>query len=141
LDNDKATLEVTPEFRAAVLALPFRDDEPDWKAKYEGFVQWFGTHFTKRIALGGLAFQRTSGIASTYLKSAESEQTLKSKASVQVEAFKGGASAEVARATASKTDQESSLERTSLEFRGGHGSPTGINDEWITSLVDTSNPG
>jgi len=136
LDNDKAPLEVTPEFRAAVLALPFRDDEPDWKAKYDGFVQRFGTHFTKRLTLGGLAFQRTSGKASTFLKSTESELTLKSKASVQVDAFKGGASAEAARATASKTDQEYSLDRTSLEFRGGHGSPTGINDEWIKSLVD-----
>lgn len=136
LDNDNAPLAVTPEFRDAVLALPSQDEMPNWEAKYDAFLGRFGTHFTKGVTLGGLAFQRTSGIASTYLKSTESEQTLKSKASVQVEAFKGGASAEVARATASKTDQESSLERTSLEFRGGHGSPTGINDEWITSLVD-----
>jgi hypothetical protein len=136
LDNDNAPLAVTPEFRDAALALPSQDEVPNWEANYDAFLGRFGTHFTKGVTLGGLAFQRTSGIASTYLKSTESEQTLKSKASVQVEAFKGGASAEVARATASKTDQESSLERTSLEFRGGHGSPTGINDEWITSLVD-----
>jgi hypothetical protein len=136
LDNDKAPLEVTPEFRSAVLSLPFRDDVPDWKEKYEGLVQRFGTHFTKRLTLGGLAFQRTSGIASTYLKSTESEQTLKAKASVQVEAFKGGASAEAAQATARQTDQQYSLDRTSLEFRGGHGSPTGINEEWVKSLVD-----
>ena len=136
LDNDNAPLAVTPEFRAAVLALPFRDDVADWKEKYEALVQRFGTHFTKRVTLGGLAVQRTSGMASTYLKSTEAERTLQSKASVQLEAVKGGASAEAAVATASKTDQEYSLERTSLEFRGGHGSPTGINDQWIESLVD-----
>jgi hypothetical protein len=135
LDNDKAPLAVTPEFRDTVLALPYPDEMPGWEAKYDAFLERFGTHFTKGITLGGLAFQRTSGLATTYLRSTESEQTLKSKASVQVEAFKGGASAEVARATAGKTDQESSLERTSLEFRGGLGSPSAIDREWIESLV------
>ena len=136
LDNDKAPLAVTPEFRDAVLALPYADEMPDWEAKYDAFLQRFGTHFTKGIRLGGLAFQRTSGLATTYLRSTESERTLQSKAGVQIEAVKAGASAETAVANAQKTDQESSLERTSLEFRGGLGSPTGINDQWIASLVD-----
>jgi len=108
---------------------------PDWQAKYEAFLQRFGTHFTKGITLGGLAFQRTSGLATAYLRSSESERTLESKAGVQLEAVKGGASAQAAVATASQTDQQYSLERTSLEFRGGHGSPTGINDQWVQSLV------
>jgi hypothetical protein len=136
LDNEKAPLAVTPEFRDAVLALPRPDEMPDWEAKYEAFLQRFGTHFTKGIRLGGLAFQRTSGLASTYLRSTESERTLQSKAGVQLEAVRGGASAEAAVATARKTDEEYHLERTSLEFRGGLGSPTGIDNQWIASLVD-----
>jgi hypothetical protein len=135
-DNDKAPLAVTPEFRDAVLALPYPNEMPDWQARYEQFVERFGTHFTKGIRLGGLALQRTSGLATSYLRSTESERTLESKAGVQLEAIKGGASAQVAVATAGQTDQQYSLERTSLEFRGGHGSPTGINDEWIQSLGD-----
>jgi hypothetical protein len=75
-------------------------------------------------------------LATTYLRSTESERTLQTKAGVQVEAFHAKASAEAAQAIASKADQESSLERTSLEFRGGLGSPTGINDQWFASLVD-----
>jgi hypothetical protein len=136
-DNDKALLAVTPEFRDAVLALPYPDEMPDWQAKYDAFLERFGTHFTNGIRLGGLAWQRTSGLATAYLRSAESERTLETKAAVQLDAVKGGASAQVAVATASKTDQEYSLERTSLEFRGGHGSPTGINDQWLQSLRPT----
>jgi hypothetical protein len=136
LDNDKAPLAVTPEFRDAVLALPYPNEMPDWQAKYDAFLERFGTHFTKGIRLGGLAFQRTSGLAATYLRSTESERTLEAKAGVQLEAVKGGASAQAAVATAGRTDQESNLERTSLEFRGGLGSPTGINDDWVRSVVD-----
>jgi hypothetical protein len=135
-EDPKAPLAVTREFRDAVLALPYPDEMPGWEKQYERFLDDWGTHFTKGVTLGGLAFQRTSGLATTYLRSTESERTLESKASVQLEAVKGGASAQASAATASKTDQESSLERTSLEFRGGHGSPTGINDQWIQSLVD-----
>jgi hypothetical protein len=136
LDDPKAPLAVTPEFHDAVVALPYPDEMPDWEAKYDAFLERFGTHFTKGIRLGGLAFQRTSGLATTYLRSTESERTLQTKAGVQVEAFHAKASAEAAQAIASKADQESSLERTSLEFRGGLGSPTGINDQWFASLVD-----
>ena len=133
--NEKAPLTVTPEILAAVQQLPFQD-APDWYETYEAFVRRFGTHFTKEIILGGLAFQRTSGSAKTYLKSSETEDTLKAKASVQIEAVKAGVGAEQAQATATKSDSEFALERTSLEFRGGLGSPSGITDSWIASLVD-----
>lgn len=136
LDNDQAPLAVTPQFSDAVLALPYPDEMPDWEARYEAFLQRFGTHFTKGITLGGLAFQRTSGLATTYLRSTESERTLETKASLQIEAVKGGASAQVAASSASKSDQEHSLERTSLEFRGGIGSPSGIDHEWNVSVVE-----
>jgi hypothetical protein len=67
LDNITAPLKVTPEFQAAVLALPYPDENgvPDWEEKYRDFLRRFGTHFTKGIVLGGLAVQRTSGLAST----------------------------------------------------------------------------
>jgi hypothetical protein len=136
LDNPQAPLAVTPEFRNAVLDLPYPGQMPDWAARYEAFLQRFGTHFTKGISLGGLAFQRTSGLATTYLRSSESERTLETKAGVQLEAARANVSAQAAVATANKTDQEYSLERSLLEYRGGQGSPSGINDQWVQSLVD-----
>ena len=135
-DNNKAPLAVTPEFRDAVLALPYSGEMPDWEKPYEKLLEDWGTHFTKGITLGGLAFQRTSGLATTYLRSTEAERTLQSKAGVQVEAVKAGASAEAAVATARKTDQEYSLDRGNLEFRGGLGDPSAIDRAWIESLVD-----
>jgi hypothetical protein len=136
LSDRNAPLELKPEFRAAVLALPYQDEVSDWEAQYAEFIATWGTHFTKGIVLGGLAAQRTSGLATTYLKSTDSEETLKSKASVQYEAIKGGASAEAAQSLATKTDNDYSLERVTLDFRGGQGSPSSITDQWVTSVTD-----
>jgi MAC/Perforin domain-containing protein len=135
LGDPKAPLAVTPEFRDAVLALPCPDETPDWEKQYEKFLDDWGTHFTKGITLGGLAFQRTSGLATTYLRSTESQRTLESKASIQLEAVKGGASPQAAVATASKTDQEFNLDWGKLDFRGGLGDPSAIDRAWIESLV------
>jgi hypothetical protein len=107
---------------------------------YENFIKRFGTHFATEIVLGGLAFQRTRCSASRYLSSREKESELKAQASVEIEAFKGGASAEQAQKQAATVDKQNELERTSLQFRGGMGSPTGIDSSWIDSLDDKPVP-
>ena len=133
LENEKAPLKVTEEFSDAVAALPFEDDYEEMRPAYEAFLRRFGTHFAKEIVLGGLAFQRTSGSSKTYLQSREAEDTLKAKASLQLEKVQAGVGAEQARREAAASDTAASLERTALEFRGGTGSPNGIESSWIDS--------
>jgi hypothetical protein len=116
--------------------LPYPGETPDWEKKYERFFEDWGTHFTTGITLGGLAYQRTSGLATTYLRSTESERTLQTKAGAQLEAAKANASAEAAQTISRKTDQEYSLDRGKLDFRGGLGDPTAIDRAWVESLVD-----
>lgn len=133
LGDDEAPLALTSSFSNAVKRLLVGEFAAVRDA-YDQFLARFGTHFTTRIILGGMAFQRTTGSARTWLSSSEKEEELKAKASVQVEAFKAGAGTDLAQKKASTVDAESNLERTSLEFRGGTGSPTGIDDSWIQSL-------
>jgi hypothetical protein len=133
LSNEDAPLGVTHEFAAAVRRLPL-DEFMKVVPSYDEFLGRFGTHVTTEIILGGLAFQRTSGSSSKYLKSRESEDEFKAKAAVQLDALKAEAGAEQARRTAQTVDSEYGLERTSLEFRGGDGSPSGIDASWIASL-------
>ncbi len=133
LANPKTPLAVTPEFADAVDEL-LPPDAPDWVQPYQALVKRFGTHYTTEIVLGGLAFQRTTGSSKTFLKSSESEESLKAHAGVQIKAMKAGATAEESKSVAAKTDSENHLERTALEFRGGDGSPSGIDESWIKSL-------
>ncbi len=133
LANAKTPLAVTPEFADAVDELP-PPDAPDWAQRYDALVKRFGTHYTTEIVLGGLAFQRTTGSSKTFLKSSESEESLKTHAGVQIKAMKAGAGTEESRSVAAKTDSEFHLARTALEFRGGDGSPSGIDESWIKSL-------
>lgn len=135
LANDRAPLAVTEEFAKAVQQLPI-DELPKVIGRYEDVVRRFGTHFTTEIILGGLAFQRTSGSSERFLRSKETENELKAQASVQIELIQAGANAEEARKKAETRDREYQLERTSLEFRGGDGSPSGIDSSWIASLHD-----
>ncbi|MBN9511160.1 MAG: hypothetical protein J0I21_18905 [Alphaproteobacteria bacterium] len=133
LANDKAPLSVTTEFADAVARLPV-GEFPSVVPQYQEFLRRFGTHFAKEIKLGGLAFQRTSGSTKRFLVSKQSEDELKAKAAVEVDAFKAGAGAESAHSKAVSVDNEFELERTALEFRGGDGSPSGIDSSWIASL-------
>lgn len=133
--NEKAPLSVTPQFRDAVAALDARpSEELAWIDEYRGFLSRFGTHFTKAIVLGGLAFQRTSGLSQTWLKSRSTEEDFKAKAGVEIEKVKLGLSGGAARAEANKVDAASALERTFLEFRGGSGDPKEITSAWTGSL-------
>jgi len=135
LADADAPVKLTEGFSKAVRNLPVGEFSAV-RGAYDEFVKTFGTHFTKEIILGGMAFQRTSGLASRWLSSREKEEELKAKASAEVEAVKAGVGTEMARSEAKKVDNENSLERTQLEFRGGTGSPNGINDDWIQSLDD-----
>jgi hypothetical protein len=136
LDNENAPLALRPEFQDAVLALPNPDEVPDWGQKYDEFIATWGTHFTKGIVLGGLAYQRVSGKASTLLRSTESEQELKAGASAEFEAFKGGAKLDSAKSQAESKATEYSLELDKLEFRGGDGGTDEIASTWFQSCVD-----
>jgi hypothetical protein len=133
LDNPKAPLKVTTEFAEAVDDLPPQDD-PAWVDAYQTLIKRFGTHYTTEIVLGGLAYQRTTGSSKTFLQSSESEEGLKAHASVQIEALRSGAGVEQAKSEASKVDAQYELERTTIEYRGGDGAPTGIDSNWIQSL-------
>ena len=135
LDNAKAPLKVAPEFADAVAELPPQDD-PDWFKQYQDLVQRFGTHYTKEIVLGGLAYQWTSGSSQTFLKSSQTEDTFKTHAGVELKTLKGGAGLEEAKSVARKTDSAFQLERGKLEFRGGDGDPSGIDNSWIRSVHD-----
>jgi hypothetical protein len=134
--NEKAPLSVTSVFRDAVDALDGHPrEESDWIDEYRGFLSRFGTHFTKSITLGGLAFQRTSGSSKTWLKSRSTEEDFQAKAGVEVtnEAkFKLGGQA--ARKEADKVDAASALQRSLIEFRGGSGDPKEIDKTWTDSL-------
>jgi hypothetical protein len=133
--NEKAPLSVTSPFRDAVDALDARpSEESDWIDQYRSILSRFGTHFTKEIVLGGLAFQRTKGSSKTYLKSRSTEEDFKAKAGVEIEKVKLGLSGAAARTEADKVDAQFALERTMLEFRGGLGDPKEINSAWIESL-------
>jgi hypothetical protein len=136
LDNENAPLALRSEFQDAVLALPYQDEVLDWQQKYEDFIGTWGTHFTKGIVLGGLAYQRVSGKASTLLRSTESEQELKAGASAEFEAFKGGAKLDDATKQAESKASEYSLELDKLEFRGGDGGTHEIASTWFQSCVD-----
>jgi len=133
LQNGQAPIHVTKTFAAAVSKLPV-GEFTSVIDRYDGFMQRYGTHYTKEIILGGLAFQRTSGSSRKYLQSTESENELKAKASIEVDAVKAGAGAEQARREATSTDQQFALERTTLQFRGGDGSTSSIDSSWISSL-------
>jgi hypothetical protein len=136
LDNENAPLALRPEFQHAVLALPNADEVPDWQQKYDDFVGTWGTHFTKGIVLGGLAYQRVSGKASTLLRSTESEKNLEAGASAEFEAFKGGAKLDSAYSQAESKASDYSLELGKLEFRGGDGGTGEIASTWFQSCVD-----
>ena len=114
LDNAKAPLEVTPEFREAVEQLPFQ--EGNWEPEYRNFIHRFGTHFTNEIALGGLAFQRTSGSSKTFLVSKQTEETLTASANIQLKQIDAGVTTGQAKTNAAKVDSEQSLTRNVLEF-------------------------
>jgi hypothetical protein len=133
LDDEDAPIQLAKAFHDAVTRLPV-GQFGQVRDAYRAFVQKFGTHFTTEIILGGLALQRTSGSVAKFLSSKEREEELKAHASVEVEAFKAGAGAEQAKKQALSVDRENELSRTSLEFRGGEGSPSGIDDGWIRSL-------
>jgi hypothetical protein len=135
LDDQNAPLAVTPQFRDAVLALPHPDEVPDWQQKYDDFIETWGTHFTKGIVLGGLAYQQVSGKASTLLRSTESEQKLEAGASAEFEAFKGGAKLQTAFDQAQSEASQYSLHLEKIQFRGGDGG-TEICKDWFNSCVD-----
>jgi hypothetical protein len=138
LYHETAPLRLLPAFRDSVGNLTA--DNLNWVEPYKAFVKHFGTHFTKQVSLGGMAFQRTSGSSKTYLRSRQTEDTLKGQAGVVIEEIKAGVSVEQARVEAAKTDVKLNLERTQLEFRGGIGNPAGIDHAWVVSCFDNPAP-
>jgi hypothetical protein len=126
-------LKLGRAFRDVVANLPAGVSEtstPPWK----GFIQRFGTHFAWNITLGGMATQRTTGLTSKFLRSEETEEQLKAKAKLVIDKVTAGASVDQAQTSVRSSDDEDKLERTRLEFQGGIGSITGINNTWRESL-------
>jgi hypothetical protein len=132
--DDGAGLKLDRPFRDAVAKLPALASGTSigpWK----DFVSRFGTHFTWQITLGGMATQRTTGLASDFLRSQETEEQLKTKGKLVIEKVTGGASVDQAQASVKSVDVKDKLERGRLNFQGGIGSLAGINDSWRKSLA------
>jgi hypothetical protein len=129
----KPEYKLTKAFRDGVASLPVTDDAAAWD-RYSRFIQEFGTHLTTRVTLGGLAIQRTRGSASRYLTSRENEEAFKVKASAVVKQISAGASVSSATSSQTRSDQSDELDRNEIQFLGGIGSVTGIDDHWLASL-------
>jgi hypothetical protein len=138
--DDPSVLRLGAEFARAVAALPARRETSADRQAYASFVQRFGTHFAKRVALGGMAYSRVSSSASSIATSKEKEESFKASASVEIEAFKSGASATDAHKRVEKSDQENEIDRTQLVFRGGIGNTHEIADDWFSGLEDRPAP-
>lgn len=128
------------EFKKAVAALPAGYATAAEKQAYGGFVRKFGTHFVKRVSLGGMAYSRVSSVASKVASSKEKEDSFKANASLEIAAFKAGTSASEARRSVQKTDSENELDRTVLVFCGGIGNTHEIADDWFSGLKERPAP-
>jgi hypothetical protein len=138
--DDPAVLRLGTDFARAVAALPPRREAAAQTKAYSAFVQTFGTHFVRRVSLGGMAYSRVSSTASTIATSKEKEDSFKASASLELEAFKAGTSASEARRSVQKADQENEVDRTHLVFRGGIGNAHEIADDWFAGLGERPAP-
>jgi len=132
--DPQSGLRLDDSFQRAVADLPTDQSETS-ATKYEDFITRFGTHFTWQIIVGGMATQRTSGLASRFLKSEETETELKAKGKLVIDKVEAGASADQAQSSVQKSDSDDDLQREKLSFQGGMGSLTGIDDNWVKSLT------
>jgi hypothetical protein len=121
----------TKVFRDSVAALPV-DDNPDARDKYTKFIEDFGTHFTTRVTLGGLALQQTRGSASRFLQSSEAEEAFKAKAGAVIEEVSAGVSVANATQSQQSSDQSDELQREDVTLLGGKGLT--IDKDWVDSL-------
>jgi len=138
--DDPSALRLGSDFARAVAALPSERTTPAQKQSYVTFVQKFGTHFVKRVSLGGMAYSRVSSTSSSLATSKQKEESFKTNASLEVEAFKSGVSASEARSSVQKSDQENEMDRTQLVFRGGVGNTHEIADDWFGGLEERPAP-
>jgi len=138
--DDPSVLHLGAEFARAVAALPAQRETAADQRAYAAFVRRFGTHFAKRLSLGGMAYSRVSSTASSIATSKEKEESFKTSASLEIEAFKAGASASDAHNSVQKSDQQNEMDRTQLVFRGGIGNTHEIADDWFTGLADRPAP-
>jgi hypothetical protein len=138
--DDPSALRLGTDFARAVAALPPERAAAAQSKSYAAFVQKFGTHFVKRVSLGGMAYSRVSGTASTVTSSKEKEDSFKANASLEIEAFKSGVSASEARKKVEKYDQENEIDRTHLVFRGGIGNAHEIANDWFGGLKERPAP-
>jgi len=84
IEDKGSGLKLEDSFRRAVADLPAQY-EAEAATKLEKFIGRFGTHFAWHVTLGGMATQRTSGLASRFLKSSDTQLELKAKAKVVIE--------------------------------------------------------
>ncbi|MCC7371964.1 MAG: hypothetical protein IT306_26345 [Chloroflexi bacterium] len=138
--DDPAKLRLGADFARSVAALPPNRATAEEIKAYGAFVRKFGTHFARRVALGGMAYSRVSSDASSVTSSREREESFKANASLEIESFKAGASASEARNSVQKVDRDNELDRTQLVFRGGIGSTQEIADDWFAGLTERPAP-
>jgi hypothetical protein len=128
LRDDLSGLTPAAEFAQAVAGLPTNPSPA-----YRAFISKFGTHFTVRISLGGMAFQSVRANASTYRKSNETQEAFEANASLEISAFKAQSKYEEKKAEIHKRDNESELSRSSITIVGATGG-TSLPEEWFSKL-------
>jgi hypothetical protein len=127
-------------FAAGVGTLPAEWATKEQKAAYTKFIQKFGTHFTRKVSLGGFAYSRVSKEETQIGAKTESESEFTAKASLEVAGFESGASLANTRKEISQRDQTNKIHRESIVFRGGIGTSHEIKDDWSSGLDERPAP-
>lgn len=133
-------LPLDAAFAGAVTGLPAGGETPAEQRAYAEFIKRFGTHFTRRLSLGGMAYSRVSGLTTKVLASREREDEFKTSAKLEMDIFKSGVGLTEARKQLQKSDEENEVERGVVVFRGGIGSMHEIADDWFNGLQDRPAP-
>ncbi|HLZ70563.1 MAG TPA: MAC/perforin domain-containing protein [Dehalococcoidia bacterium] len=131
---------ISTAFAHAVKGLPGGMGAQAEQRAYSEFIRKFGTHFTRRVSLGGMAYSRVSGLTTKVLASREREDEFTAKAKLEMDIFKSGASLSETRKQLQKSDEENEIERGIVVFRGGIGSMHEIADEWFSGLQERPAP-
>jgi hypothetical protein len=128
LQDDLTGFSPAAEFAGEVKKLPTEPGQ-----KYRDFIKKFGTHFTSRLYLGGMAFQSVRTDTTTYLKSDQTQKTFEANASLELQAFKAGSNYKEESSEIHKRDNETSLSRSSITIVGATGG-TALPDQWFEQV-------
>lgn len=108
-----------PDFVRDVRRLPA--DEAEAGEPYHRFVADYGTHFARRLTLGGMAWEQVRVKSDAMGTEHTTLESIEAQASAGLDEFKVGTKASKATESARKRDSELKIERTQIKFVGGKG--------------------